>query len=401
MTLSPPSQRLLLGITGGIAAYKCAELVRLLVQDQWDVQVVMTDAAKQFITPVTMQALSGKPVISQMWAGDPGGGMDHIDLSRTRDLILVAPATADFLSKLAHGAADDLLSTLCLARDCPLMVAPAMNRQMWANSATVRNVAQLETDGVWIAGPGAGAQACGEVGMGRMLEPEQLLQAVRRAITPQLLKGKRVLITAGPTFESIDPVRGITNRSSGKMGYGLAQAAYECGAEVIVISGPATAPVPYGIELISVTTAAQMHAAVAARVANTDAFMAVAAVADYRVAQANASKIKKSEASLVLTLEPNPDILSSVSTSPHPPFCVGFAAESEDLDRHAQDKRRRKRLPLLVGNIAQDAIGADQSVVVLYDDEGRHALPVAPKIEHARHIVRHMARLMKNERSRK
>lgn len=394
MTDSFPSKRILLGITGGIAAFKCAELTRLLTRDGWDVQIVMTEAATRFITPVTMQALSGKPVMTHMWETGAPNAMDHIDLSRDRSLILIAPASADFLSKLAAGAADDLLSTLCLARDCPLLVAPAMNRQMWENPATQRNIAQLRGDGVWIADPAAGEQACGEVGMGRMIEPDEIVQAVYRALTPQTLRGRRVLLTAGPTFEPIDPVRGITNRSSGKMGFALARAAAEAGAEVTVIAGPATARAPHGPALVRVTTAAQMLEAVQAHLTDVDVFISVAAVADYRVASVSAQKMKKTQASLSLALEPTVDILATVAAQPQAPFCVGFAAESENLDLHAQEKRRRKNVPLLIGNIAQDAIGADESELVLYDDTGRHALPRAPKLDSARHIIRHLAALL-------
>lgn len=387
-------KRILLGITGGIAAYKCAELTRLLRQDGWDVQVVMTEAGTRFITPTTLQALSGKPVMSQLWDAGGDSGMDHIDLSRDRDLILVAPASADFLAKLATGAADDLLATLCLARACPLMVAPAMNRQMWENPATQRNVRQLIADGVGVAGPAAGEQACGEVGAGRMLEPAELLQEVHRAVTPPHLAGRRVLMTAGPTFEAIDPVRGITNRSSGKMGYALARAAWEAGAAVTVVAGPTAVPPPHGVRVLPVESAEQMLATVRDNVQGTDIFISVAAVADYRVAKASPSKIKRTQAGLALDLEPNTDILATVAAMPRGPFCVGFAAESEDLDRQAQDKRSRKGIPLLVGNIAQDAIGADESDLVLYDDDGRHPLPRAPKLDNARRIIGHLSNLM-------
>ncbi len=399
MNQIPFPKRILLGLTGGIAAFKCAELTRLLVQDGWDVQVAMTDAATRFITPLTLQALSGKPVHTSMWDSGAHNGMGHIDLSRDRSLILIAPASADFLSKLARGAAGDLLSALCLARQCPLMVAPAMNRQMWDNPATQRNIAQLRSDGVLVAGPAAGEQACGEVGLGRMLEAHQLVQEIGRALAQKMMAGKTVLLTAGPTFEPIDPVRGITNRSSGKMGYALAQAALEGGAEVTIISGPSTLEAPFGVRVVPVTTAAQMLEAAQAYAGSADVFIAVAAVADYRAATASARKMKKGTTTLLLELEPTTDILATIASQPNAPFCVGFAAESEDLDTHAQDKRRRKKLPLLIGNIAQDAIGADHSEVVLYDDTGRHPLPRAPKIENARRIVTHIAQLL-NHRSK-
>lgn len=395
MTQTPFPKQILLGMTGGIAAFKCAELVRLLVQDDWDTQVVMTEAGTRFITPLTMQALSGKPVYKDMWDNGVRNGMGHIDLSRDRSLILIAPASADFLSKLAHGSADDLLSTLCLARHCPLMVAPAMNRQMWDNPATKRNIAQLRSDGVLVAGPAAGEQACGETGLGRMLEAHELAQEIARALAPKVMAGKKIVLTAGPTFEPIDPVRGITNRSSGKMGYSLAQAALEGGAEVTLISGPVALEAPYGARVVPVTTAAQMLEAAQTHAGAADVFIAVAAVADYRAATVSPRKFKKGAKTLELELEPTADILATIASQRNAPFCVGFAAESEDLDKQAEAKRRRKKLPLLVGNIAQDAIGADDSTVVLYDDSGQHALPRAPKIESARRIVAHIAQLLK------
>ncbi|MSQ60757.1 MAG: bifunctional phosphopantothenoylcysteine decarboxylase/phosphopantothenate--cysteine ligase CoaBC [Betaproteobacteria bacterium] len=394
MNQHPYPKRLLLGMTGGIAAFKCAELVRLLVQDNWDVQVVMTQAATRFITPLTMQALSGKPVYADMWDSGTRNGMGHIDLSRDRSLILIAPASADFLSKLAHGGADDLLSTLCLARQCTLMVAPAMNRQMWDNPATQRNMEQLRSDGVLVAGPAAGEQACGETGLGRMLEANELVQELARALAPKILAGKKVVLTAGPTFEPIDPVRGITNRSSGKMGYALAQAALESGAEVTIISGPVALAAAFGARVISVTTAAQMLEAAQTHASSAGIFISVAAVADYRASTTSPRKLKKGARTLALELEPTTDILATIASQRNPPFCVGFAAESEDLDRNAEDKRRRKKLPLLIGNIAQEAIGADDSAVVLYDSAGRHALPKAAKIENARRIVAHIAQLI-------
>ena len=298
-------KKLLLGITGGIAAYKAAELVRLLVKAGVDVQVVMTSAACQFITPVTMQALSGKPVFIDMWDSSISNGMPHIELSRNADAILVAPASADFLAKLVHGRADDLLSTLCLARDCPLLVAPAMNKQMWEAPATQRNIAQLRADQVSILGPDSGEQACGEIGLGRMLEAEDLLALVNAHLTPKLLAGKKVLITAGATLEMIDPVRAITNLSSGKMGYALATAAYNMGAKVTLISGETSLTAPLGVNRITAKSAEAMYQAVMQNIAlqkldATDIFIGVAAVADYSVAQPSKQKIKKSEASLTL-----------------------------------------------------------------------------------------------------
>jgi len=388
-------RRILLGLTGGIAAYKAAELTRLLVKDGHDVQVVMSEAACRFVTPITMQALSGKPVATDLWDDSVPNAMGHIELSRDRELIVVAPASADFLAKLAAGLADDLLSTLCLARECPLLVAPAMNRQMWENPATQRNIQRLREDGVRILGPASGDQACGEVGMGRMLEAEQLYQEILAALAPPVLAGVRVLITAGPTFEAIDAVRGITNRSSGRMGYAVAQAALEAGAQVTLVSGPTSLPPPVGARVVHAISAEDMLAAVNAEVDNAQVFIGVAAVADYRVAKPSEQKIKKSDQSLTLELVPTVDILASVAARPKPPFCVGFAAESHNLDQFAEEKRKRKHLPLLVGNVAQNAIGAEQSEIVFYDDTGRHPLPRAPKIEQARALVRHMAALLR------
>jgi phosphopantothenoylcysteine decarboxylase/phosphopantothenate--cysteine ligase len=342
-----------------------------------------------------MQALSGKPVATDLWDPSVPNAMGHIELSRDRELIVVAPASADFLAKLAAGLADDLLSTLCLARECPLLVAPAMNRQMWENPATRRNIARLREDGVRVVGPASGDQACGETGMGRMSEPDEILAAILACFAPRLLDGVRVLITAGPTFEPIDAVRGITNRSSGRMGYAVAQAALEAGARVTIVSGPTSIAPPAGAHVVPVTTAAQMLEAVEAEVEQARIFVSVAAVADYRVAQPSGTKIKKSEQALTLELVPTVDILARVASRPTPPFCVGFAAESHDLDTFAQDKRKRKKLPLLVGNIAQDAIGAQDSEIVLYDDAGRHPLPRAPKLDQARALVRHLAQMFR------
>ncbi|MCC6535014.1 MAG: bifunctional phosphopantothenoylcysteine decarboxylase/phosphopantothenate--cysteine ligase CoaBC [Burkholderiales bacterium] len=387
--------RLLLGLSGGIAAYKAAELTRLWVQDGLDVQVVMTRAACGFITPVTLQALSGKPVYVDMWDGRVGNNMAHIDLSRDRAAIVVAPASADMLAKLAHGLADDLLSTLCLARECPLFVAPAMNRQMWEHAATRRNIAQLQADGVFILGPASGDQACGEVGLGRMLEASEIAEDVLVELAqPKPLRGKRVLLTAGPTFEAIDAVRGVTNRSSGKMGFAVARAAREAGAEVTVVSGPTSLAVPRGCALIRVESAPQMFEAVMGEVERCHVFIGVAAVADYRPSAPQAHKIKKSDRTMTLELAPNPDILAHVAALPRAPFCVGFAAESRDLDRYAQDKRQRKRIPLLAANLVQTAIGSDDNELVLFDDAGRHVVARAPKLEQARALIARVVELM-------
>jgi phosphopantothenoylcysteine decarboxylase/phosphopantothenate--cysteine ligase len=386
-----PLRRIVLGITGGIAAYKAAELTRLLVKEGIRVDVVMTPAATQFIAPLTFQALSGSPVLTDLWQSGAANAMGHIDLSRNADAIVIAPASADFIAKLAHGLADDLLSTLCLARDCPLLVAPTMNVHMWNHPATQRNVAQLKTDGVEILGPGSGGQACGEVGDGRMIEPEEILAALIAWAQPKLLAGKRVLLTAGPTFEAIDPVRGITNLSSGKMGFALAQACAEAGAAVTLVAGPSTLPTPTGVARIAVRSAADMAAAVDSAVASVDVFIAVAAVADYAPAEARTTKLKKSEQPLSLVLKPTPDILAAVAARPKPPFCVGFAAETDDVNVNAEAKRRRKKVPLLIANRAQDAFGRDENEVTLLDDSGAHPLPKMAKLTLARRLVAEIA----------
>ena len=392
-TVSLANTKIILGVTGGIAAYKAAELCRLLIKGGAEVRVVMTDAAQQFVTPLTFQALSGQPVLTSLWQAEAGDGMAHIHASREADLLLVAPASADFLAKLAQGRADDLLSTLCLARTCALAVAPAMNREMWAAEPTQRNLAQLHVDGVSVLGPAAGEQACGEVGLGRMLEPAEILAGVSGLLDTGPLAGKRVLVTAGPTFEPIDPVRGLTNLSSGKMGYAVAQAAAEAGATVCLVSGPTCLTVPAGVRRIDIQSAADMHRAVLTELPS-DVFIAVAAVADYRVDQSASQKIKKSAAGLELKLVPNPDILAEVAALPDAPFCVGFAAETEQLAEHAEAKRKRKRLPLLVGNLAQDTLGQDAAELVLFDDRGQHALPRADKLTQARKLITHLVTLL-------
>jgi phosphopantothenoylcysteine decarboxylase/phosphopantothenate--cysteine ligase len=381
-----------LGITGGIAAYKAAELTRLLVRNGTQVDVVMTEAATRFVSAITFQALSGRPVLQDLWDSGADDGMGHIAVSRGADAILVAPATADFLAKLAHGIADDLLSTLCLARECPLLVAPAMNRQMWANAATQRNVAQIAADGVAILGPDTGELACKELGEGRMLEAQALFAALMASRQPKVLAGKRVLVTAGPTFEAIDPVRGITNASSGKMGFALAQAAAEAGAEVTIVSGPSSLPTPAHVTRVDVRSAAEMAAAVLARIDGKDVFIAVAAVADYTPESTQDRKIKKSSSDLTLTLKPTVDILATVAARPNPPYCVGFAAESHDVQENAEAKRRRKKVPLLIANRAQDAVGSDTNEVVLLDDAGAYPLPRAEKLALARRIVVEIAK---------
>ncbi len=391
-SLAPKS--LLLGITGGIAAYKAAELVRLLVKADFDVQVVMTQAACQFITPVTMQALSGKPVFIDMWDSSISNGMPHIELSRSADAILVAPASADFIAKLVHGRADDLLSTLCLARDCPLMIAPAMNKQMWENPATQRNITQIQADGISILGPDSGEQACGEIGLGRMLEAEDLLNLVEAHFQPKLLLGKKIMITAGATLEMIDPVRAITNLSSGKMGYAIAQVAQEMGAEVTLISGASTLKLPLGINIIQATSADAMYQSVMQHVAKQDIFIGVAAVADYRPATQHIEKIKKSKSLLTIEISHNKDILAEVASLPSAPFCVGFAAETENLLEYAEAKRHAKKLPLIVANDANTALGSDENSVTLLDKNGAHPLLKAPKIEIARQLLQHIANML-------
>jgi len=387
-------KRIVLGVTGGIAAYKAAELVRLLGKQGAEVQVAMTEGATHFVTATTFQALSGRPVYLDQWDARMPNAMAHIDLSRQADLILVAPASADFLARIAHGMADDLLSTMVLARDCPLLVAPAMNRQMWENPATQRNVALLQGDGVAILGPASGEQACGEVGAGRMLEPEELLEEVIAFFTPKVLAGKQVLITAGPTFEAIDPVRGITNLSSGRMGYAIARAARQAGAQVTLVSGPVGFSAPIGVDRVNVSSALEMHAAVMARAADADIFIGVAAVADYRVAKAAEHKLKKDGGGIPpIELVENPDILAEVAALKDGPFCVGFAAESRNLEEYAQAKRRKKKIPLIAGNLIQDGFGGDDNRLVLFDDAGAHPLPPAPKSELARQLIEHIAQL--------
>ena len=386
-------KRLVLGVTGGVAAYKAAELTRLLVKNGVEVQVIMTEAARRFVAPATFQALSGKPVLTDLWDGQTAGGMAHIDVTRNADAVLIAPASADFLAKLAHGAANDLLSAVCLARACPLLVAPAMNREMWDNPATQRNIAQLRHDGVAIFGPASGPQACGETGMGRMVEPGTLLDDIESFWHPKLLQGQRVLVTAGPTYEAIDAVRGITNSSSGKMGYAVARAAIEAGAEVTLISGPTCLTPPTAAKTVAVTSAQQMLEAVNREIAETDIFISVAAVADYYVLNPSEQKIKKDAHILTLELAPNPDIVANVTSLPNPPFCVGFAAESENLYEFAEMKRRRKNLPLLAANLVQNAIGQEDNELILFDDEGAHPLPRAPKIVLARQLIAHAAKL--------
>lgn len=393
-----PLTRIALGVTGGIAAYKAAELTRLWVKRGIEVQVVMTEAATHFVSPTTFQALSGKPVFTDLWDARPTNAMGHIDLGREVDAIVVAPASANFLARLALGMADDLLSTTCLARTCPLLVAPAMNRQMWQNPATQRNLAQIERDGVVLLGPAFGDQACGEVGEGRMLEAAEIVAALDAWAQPKLLAGLRVLLTAGPTFEAIDPVRGITNPSSGKMGFALAEAAAVAGAQVTLVSGPVALVTPLGVRRLDVRSAAEMLAAVEAELGDADIFVSVAAVADYTPAAVQAEKMKKSQSAMQLQLVPTVDILARVASRPNPPFCVGFAAESERLLEFGEEKRRRKNLPLLIANNVRSAMGAEDNEVTLLDDAGAHPLPRLPKSQLAGRLVQEIASRFRSAR---
>ena len=395
-------RRIVLGLTGGIACYKSAELCRRLMDHGAEVTVVMTEAACHFITPTTMQALSGNPVFIETLDSRMDNSMAHINLSRQADLMIIAPCSADFMAKLAHGLADDLLSTLCLARgDCSLAIAPAMNREMWAHPATQRNLDLIKSDSTLIWGPGTGSQACGETGDGRMLEPAQLVSETIAFFTPKALLGKRVLITAGPTEEPIDPVRVISNKSSGKMGYAIAQAAHEAGAHVSLVTGPTALSVPYGVDVTYVQTARQMHQAVLADAYRYDIFIAVAAVADWYVSNYSEQKHKKVDPSgLSLEFAQNPDILAEVAALPDGPWCVGFAAETNNLSEYAQSKRQRKNIPLIVGNLAQDTMNADTTTMVLFDEQGEHPMPKLSKDEAAGHLIQQIAlRLAKSQQN--
>jgi phosphopantothenoylcysteine decarboxylase / phosphopantothenate---cysteine ligase len=396
-------KKIVLGISGGIAAYKSAELARLLMQEGASVQVVMTEAATQFITPVTMQALTGNPVYTNQWDARINNNMAHIELSRAADAILIAPASADLMAKLSLGLADDLLTTLCLARDCPLLLAPAMNLQMWQHPATQRSIDRLRADQIPLLGPASGVQACGEVGLGRMLEPTEITEQLIAFFQKKVLAGKRVLITAGPTFEAIDPVRGITNRSSGKMGFAIARAALEAGADVHLIAGPCELDTPLlatgKIQRTDVVSAKDMYEAVMAS-PNCDLFFAVAAVADWAIANPSKEKIKRQGSGKSMpTIEfvPNPDILLTMAQSakktkgkPHP-YCVGFAAESTKLEEHADDKRKRKGIPLIVGNIGPDTFGSDLNQLLLIHERGSKKLAKAPKLQLARQLIQFVA----------
>jgi len=389
-------KHIVLGLSGGIACYKAAELTRALIKAGATVQVVMSEAAEQFITAVTMQALSNRSVYTSQWDTREPNAMAHINLTRHADAVLVAPASADLMAKLVQGRADDLLSLMCLARQierCPLLVAPAMNREMWAHPATQRNVAQLKADGSTVLGPGNGDQACGEIGDGRMLEPHEIVAEMAAFFTPKVLAGQRLLITAGPTFEPIDPVRGITNLSSGKMGFAIARAAQEAGAEVTLVAGPVHLPTPRGVRRIDVQTAQQMFDAVVPQAALYSVFVATAAVADWRPAQLSDHKIKKNGSKVAPTFEltENADILAAVAQLPKRPYCVGFAAESHDLLKHATEKLARKNVPLIVGNLGPATFGQDDNALVLVDAHGHRDIPQADKLTLARALVSEIA----------
>ena len=397
-------KHIVLGLTGGIACYKAAELCRALIKEGATVQVVMTEAAAQFITPVTLQALSNRPVYDSQWDARERNNMPHINLSREADAILIAPCSADFMAKLLHGRADDLLSLMCLARpidSVPLLVAPAMNREMWAHPATQRNLAQLRADGATLLGVGSGFQACGETGDGRMLEPQELLQDVIAFFQPKVLAGEHVLVTAGPTFEAIDPVRGITNLSSGKMGFAIARAAQEAGATVTLVAGPVHLPTPRGVQRMDVKSAANMLEAVVNSAPAASIFVATAAVADWRPASAAEQKIKKNVSGLppVLSFVENTDILATIAQSPRAQrgalYCVGFAAESHDLLQHATAKRIRKGVPLLVGNIGPATFGQDDNALLLVDADGATEIPRNDKLTLARQLVTEIAQRRK------
>lgn len=403
-TLQLAGKHVLLGLSGGIACYKSAELVRLLTKAGATVQVVMTEAAEQFITAVTMQALSSRPVLTSQWDAREPNNMAHINASREADVMLIAPASADFIAKLAQGRADELLSLTALARPverCPLLVAPAMNREMWAHPATQRNVAQIKADGASILGPGNGDQACGEIGDGRMLEAAELLDEVVAFLQPKVLAGKKLLITAGPTFEPIDPVRGITNLSSGKMGFAIARAAREAGAEVTLVAGPVHLSTPRGVRRIDVQTAQQMFDAVLPSAPRHDVFIATAAVADWRPASSSEHKIKKdgSGAAPSIAMTENADILASVAALKDRPYCVGFAAESQELLKHASEKRLRKNIPLIVGNLGPATFGRDDNALLLIDAEGSREIPHNDKLSLARELVREIATRLSSQTS--
>ena len=392
------SKQILLGISGGIAAYKACELVRLFKKQRHSVTVAMSQAASEFVSPLTFQALSGNPVLIETHEGESGGnGMAHINLTRQADVFLIAPATANTLAKIAQGIADNLLTNLAAARTCPLVVAPAMNVEMWWNPANQRNIAQLQADGVTVFQPNVGEQACGEVGVGRMLEAAELAELLPDIWATKSLQGKKVLITTGATFEAIDPVRGITNISSGQMGMALARACRAAGAEVSLIYGQVQTALPIGLAHMEQAISAEaMYQAVMRQIAEQDVFISVAAVADYKVSNRSCQKLKKEAAGTppIIELTENPDILASVAKLPKPPFCVGFAAESEHILEYARAKRLRKGVPLLVANDVSVAMGKPTNQIILLDDQQETVLPETDKAEAAQAIVQRLAELL-------
>lgn len=398
MTLPLQGRRIVLALTGGIACYKSAELLRQLQALGASVQVVMTPAATRFVTPLLMSSLSGQPVFDSLWQNDPSGKMSHIQLSRQADLLLVAPASADFIARLAQGMADDLLTTLCLARECPLLLAPAMNQAMWSHPATQRNLAQVVADGAVLLGPDEGVQACGETGMGRMLEPEALVEDIQAFLTRKLLKDVRVLITAGATREAIDPVRSLSNTSSGKLGFAIARAARAAGAKVTLITGPTALETPRRVRRVDVDTAREMLDEVLSYVDHAQVFIGVAAVADWRVREPSPHKLAKEAMSdtLSLSIEANPDILATVAQLPHAPYCVGFAAETQDLVTRAQAKRVRKQVPLIVANDPRGTLGTDHAELTLIDADGVQALPRLNKADAAQALIEAIAARLEN-----
>lgn len=395
------NKRLLLGVTGGIAAYKSADVARRLRDAGAEVRVIMTRGAGSFITPLTLQAVSGHPVYQELLDAGAEAGMGHIELARWADAVLVAPASANFIARLTQGRADDLLTAVCLATEAPVAIAPAMNQQMWSNAATQANIAMLRKNGIKIFGPAEGSQACGEIGPGRMLEPVELAQRLGELFASGELEGLRVIITAGPTWEALDPVRGLTNRSSGKMGYAIAEAAVEAGARVTLISGPVPLPDPERMRVIRVVNAQEMYEAVHANVTEADIFIGVAAVADYRPLETAGEKIKKTQEKMTLELVRNPDILASVAALKPAPFTVGFAAETENLEQHARAKLENKQIDLIAANrVGADAgFEADENSLLLIDRGGTTELPLQPKPKLARALIHHIARRY-NEKSR-
>jgi len=389
------NKRVLLGITAGIAAYKTPDLVRKLAERGAEVQVVMSKNSEQFVAPLSLQAVSGNPVHNFAMTAESESGMGHIDLARWADIVLIAPATANFLAKLVGGLADELLTTICVATEAPIAIAPAMNQQMWANSATQENIKALSERGISIFGPGSGDQACGEVGMGRMLEPVEIAELVGQQFETGELQGKRVMITAGPTWEALDPVRGITNHSSGLMGYAIARAAIEAGAKVTLVSGPTNLSAPEHATTMNVKSALDMHEAVMSDIAEQDIFIAVAAVADYRPISQAQEKIKKNNDTMVIELTKNPDILADVAARKDKPFCVGFAAETNDVEKYARSKLERKNLDMIAANHVggdKTGFGSKDNAITLITKEDVTELALASKNQIARQLINQIAK---------